>query len=101
MSVLVCVSQQQFASRIITKGIELMLPRLKRVRTISLDERPIQHFTDIRTHTHTHTHKTFAALRSVVGIPSCAIATFHGSIRVGAFAAAVAAAVVALALVDV
>ena len=54
------------------------------------------------THTHTHTHtQTFAALRSVILIPSWAIATLEGSSRVGACAFAVAAAVVFRALVDV
>ena len=53
--------------------------------------------TDMKTHTHTHTHTqslTFAALCSVVGIPSWAIATFRGSRVVGACALAVTAAVV-------
>ena len=45
--------------------------------------------------------QTFAALRAVIGIPSWAIATFHGSHRVCACTFTVAAAVVALALVDV
>ena len=59
-------------------------------------------FTDIKTHTHTHTHtQTFAPLRSVIGKASWAFLAFHGSIRVDAFASAVAAAVVALALVNV
>ena len=44
---------------------------------------------------------TFAALRPVVGIPSWAIATFHGSRRVHAFAFTVAAAVAFQALVHV
>ena len=47
----------------------------------------------MKAHKHTYTH-TFAALRSVVGIPSWAIAAFHGSRRVNAFAFAVAAAIV-------
>ena len=56
----------------------------------------------MKAHTHTHTHtQTFAALRSVVDIPSCAIFTLGGSRRVGAFACAVAAAVVCRALVDI
>ena len=56
----------------------------------------------MKAHTHTHTHtQTFAALRSVVDIPSWAIATLEGSHRVVAFAFAVAAAVVFRALVDV
>jgi hypothetical protein len=45
--------------------------------------------------------RRFAALCSVVGISILAILTFHGSHRVRAFAFAVTAAVVALALVDV
>ena len=64
--------------------------------------------TQIHTHTHTHTHRhththtqTFAALRSVVDIPSWAIVTFHGSHRVDAFAFVVTAAVVFQALVHV
>ena len=52
-------------------------------------------FTDIKAHTQTF------ALCSVVGIPSRAILTLEGSHRVGAFAFAVAAAVVCRALVDV
>ena len=44
---------------------------------------------------------TFAALRPVVGIPSWAIAAFHGSHRVHAFAFAVAAAIVLQAFVHV
>ena len=56
----------------------------------------------MKTHTHTHTQSlTFAALRSVVGIPSWAIATCHGSRRVGALAFAVTATVVFRALVHV
>ena len=57
-----------------------------------------------RTYAHTYicTHvQTFAALRPVVGVASWAIATLEGSHRVGAFAFAVAAAVVCRALVDV
>ena len=45
--------------------------------------------------------QTFAALRPVVGVASCAIFTLGGSRRVGAFACAVAAAVVFRALVDI
>ena len=45
--------------------------------------------------------QTFAPLRAVVEIPTCAIATFHGSHRFDAFALAVAAAVVFEALVDI
>ena len=45
--------------------------------------------------------QTFAARRSVILIPSWAIATLEGSRRVVAFAFAVAAAVVFRALVDV
>ena len=49
-----------------------------------------------------HTHiQTFAALRSVVGIPSWAIFTLGGSRRVGACAFAVTAAVAFQALVHV
>ena len=55
-------------------------------------------FADTKTHTHA---QTFAARRSVVGIPSRAILACHGSRRVDAFAFAVAAAVVFEALVDV
>jgi len=43
----------------------------------------------------------FAALRSVVDVPTWAIATLHGSRRVRAYAFAVAAAVVTQALVHV
>ena len=54
------------------------------------------------THTHTLTHaQTFTALSSVVDIPSWAITTFRGSIRVDALAFAVTAAVVCRALVEV
>ena len=52
----------------------------------------------MKAHTHTHTH-TFAALRSVVDIPSGAILTLEGSSRVVAFAFAVTAAVIFRALV--
>ena len=45
--------------------------------------------------------RTFAALRPVVDIPRWAIATFHGSRRVHAFAFTVAAAVAFQALVHV
>ena len=45
--------------------------------------------------------QTFAALRSIVGIPSWAIATFHGSQRVDALPFAVTPAVVFSALVYV
>ena len=45
--------------------------------------------------------QTFAALRSVVNIPSFAIPTLEGSGRVLAFAFAVAAAVICRALVHV
>ena len=51
-------------------------------------------------HRHQRT-QTFAALRSVVGIPTRAVATCHGSRRVYASAFAVAAAVSARALVHV
>ena len=62
---------------------------------------PHKNQTEIYKHTHTHTHthvQTFGALRSVVGVASWAIATFHGSRRDDAFAFAVAAEVVARAL---
>ena len=52
--------------------------------------------------TFVHPHEvtqTFASLRTIIGIPSWAIAAFHGSRRVDAFAFAVAAAVVFQALV--
>ena len=55
-------------------------------------------FADTKTHTHA---QTFAARRSVVGIPSWAILAFHGSRRVDAFAFAVTATVVFRALVHV
>ena len=59
-------------------------------------------FTDMRARTHIHTRtQRFAALCSVVGIPSWAILTFEGSRRVGAFTFAVTAAVVIRALVHV
>ena len=45
--------------------------------------------------------QTFAALRAIVGEPSWAVATFHRSHRVHAFAFAVAAAVVFQALVHI
>ena len=51
-------------------------------------------FADTKAYTHA---QTFAALRSVVGIPSWAILAFHGSLRVDAFAFAVTAPVVSLA----
>ena len=54
----------------------------------------------MKAYTHTHT-QTFAALRSVVDIASVAILTLGGSHRVGAFAFAVAAAVIFLALVHI
>ena len=54
--------------------------------------------------TFVHQHEdtqTFAALRPVVDILSCAIAAFHRSNRVYAFACAVAAAIESRALVEV
>ena len=45
--------------------------------------------------------QTFAALRSIVGIASCAVATFHGTRRVHTLAFTVAAAVAFRALVHV
>ena len=50
---------------------------------------------------HVRQIQTFAALRPVFGVASCAIATYHGSRRVHAFALAVAAAIVVQALVHV
>ena len=53
-------------------GIKPMSLKLKRVRIISLDgTRPMHRFTHMTAHTHA---QTFAALRSVVLIPSWAIA---------------------------
>ena len=82
-----------------------MLLRLKTRTSHALDEQApyiIHRHEATHTHKHTHTHtQTFAALRSVVDIPSWAIATLGGSRRVGACAFAVAAAVVCLALVHV
>ena len=79
---------QARSSHFITEGIRL-ITKTQTNHWLG-NTRPIHPFT-----------QTFAALRSVVGIPGWAILAFHGSKRVGAFARADAVAVVCRALVHV